>query len=284
MAAPTVTEIVQLGPCTVTKGGVSLGYISNANLELTFEHSDAMVGEFGSTPVKRFHLATNAVLKGVAHQLNHAAWAKLIPGSAVITDGSNSALGFGSSAGVELTGEEVVVTPVQSGMATTGLLTLWSCTPEGNKGVTWENKPQDLAFELRAMVNPSKNQGEKLGRLGHATVSADTTAPTITDGSCSPIDDATGVSVSAAKTIQWNEAMDESTIIDGNILCFLATETGIQARVAMTITHNPSTHVTSITPVANLTATTAYEFIFSTRIKNASGIAFAGAKRSFTTT
>lgn len=282
---PTDANVLLLGPANITIGGVDMGYTQDASLEVTSESTEAMVAEYGTTPMKAWVRATGATLKFTLHEMVLSKWQKVFQGSALITDGVTSALGFGQTAGTPITPAEVVVTP-QSQMALVGeigTLTLWACVPQGPNGVKWDAEHQKLEVTLKAFVNTSKNSGEKLGRIGDPDVSADTTAPTVSP--YAPLDDATGVSVSATINATFNEALDAGTVNTDNVQVFLGTEVGgPQTKVAGTIAYDSTLFKITFTPTAALTGATLYEVVWGSGIKNSSGVRFAGAKTSFTTT
>lgn len=281
--AKTSTEIYMLGPCQLSLDGSDMGYVEDVELSLEFEDFLASVAQYGSAPVKAWHLATKASVKFVMHQVTYAKYQKVMNGSSVITDGVDTALGFGSTAGAQLTPVELVLTPEQSAtLGDMGKLTLWKVVPSENRSIKWNKEHQKLEVTVVALVNESKADGEKLGRFGDGAVSADTSAPTVS--TYLPLDDATGVATSATVNATFNEALDEDTINAQSVMLFTGLEaSGPQTPVAGTVTYDSATKKITFTPSSALSASTLYEFILTTAIKNASGVRFAGAKSSFTT-
>lgn len=282
MASNDRSKVYLLGPGTLTLDGVNVGHVEDGKLALEFEQVEATVGKYASTPTDIFHLGTKAKFEAMLDQIDFPTYEKCVQGSLRIASGANEALGIGSLAGARLTAMELVFTPDNTEVSVLGVLTLWRVVPTENREIKWGKELQKMSVTFTALINESKLTGEKLGRFGNASVTQEAVAPTITDGSCVPVDDATGVSVSAAKTIAWSENMDADTISVKTVHLFAdAGETGIQAPVAITVSHTAAT--TTITPVSNLTGSTKYELILSDWIKDAAGNRFAGAKRSFTT-
>lgn len=283
MATQSTSQIYMLGPCQLTKNAISMGFVDDVMLELTFKESFATVDKYGDTPVKAFHVATGAKLKFKMNQVTYPEWAQVWAGSAVLTNGTNSALGFGSVAGKELVGEQVVITPEQSAtLVDIGKLTLYKCVPTGPRAIKWNDETYELEVELTALADTTRVDGDTIGRFGNTTVAADTAAPTVS--SSSPADDATGVSVAVAPTITFNKELNSTFVNTDTVLLFLdATETGLQAPVACTVTYTPSTFIVTITPTSSLTAASKYEIILTSELRSSYGTRFAGQKRSFTT-
>lgn len=281
--AKTSNEIFMLGPCQLSLDGSDMGYVEDVELSLEFEDFLANVAQYGGAPVKAWHLATKASVKFTMHQVTYAKYNKVMQGSAVITDGVDTALGFGSTAGAGLTPQELILTPEQSAtLGDMGKLILWKVVPGESRSIKWNKEHQKLEVTMVALINESKADGEKLGRFGDAAVSADTSAPTVS--TYAPLDDATGVATSATVNATFNEALDEDTVNSGTVMLFAGSETGgPQTPVAGTVSYDSALKKITFTPTSALSASTLYEFILTTRIKNASGIAFAGAKSSFTT-
>ncbi len=84
----------------------------------------------------------------------------------------------------------------------------------------------------------------------------------------SPINNTTNVSLNEHISVQFNEAMDASTINTANILI-----TGPNgATIAGTISYNDTTHVALFTPASSLTANTSYHVTVTTGVKNAAQV------------
>jgi hypothetical protein len=282
--AKTDANVLVLGPCDITVGGVDMGYVQDAVFTPSYSKIEAMVAEYGDTPIKSWELAVGGTLTFTKHECTITTYQKLIGGTSVITDGTDSALGFGKLAGTPITPVEVTVTP-QSQMALSGeigTLTLWKCVPDGPGAISYNAETQKLEVTLKCQVDSSKNSGEKIGRFGDPNVAADTSAPTVS--TYLPLDDATGVAVDATVNATFNEALDPGTINNGSVLLMLgADSSGPQTPVAGVVSYDVATSKITFTPSANLSASTLYELIITTAVKNVSGVAFAGAKSSFTT-
>ena len=282
MASQTKDEVYLIGPSQITIGGVNVGYTEDASLELEVTDVQANVAKYGDTPLKVWHLATKARLKFTIHQINYEIYAKVFQGSTHLTDGSNDALAFGKVAGVALTGEEVILTPEQSAtLGDIGKLILWKCVPREARAINWNKEHQMVEVTLEALVQEGKNDGERLGRFGNASVAADTSAPTVS--LADPADDSAAHPVGDPIAITWDGSMNTGTLTADNVVLFTAAEASVQTPVAGSITYVESTKIMTFTPSANLSAATEYEFIMTTGIEDISGNAFAGAKYSFTT-
>jgi hypothetical protein len=111
-------------------------------------------------------------------------------------------------------------------------------------------------------------------------VIADTSAPTIT--SVSPADGDINVAVNGAITVQFNKAMDVSTIKNaaGFITLADAAATNVPVSVAYDVTNNTAT----VTPTTLLSTATAYTVTVGTSIKAANAVAMESASsKTFTT-
>jgi hypothetical protein len=276
------TKVFNLSHGALTIGAVDLGYVENGELALEFDYVEATVGQYGNSPIDIFHTATRASFKVTLDQFELSTLQKVMQGSVLITSGANQALGLGSSSGARQTAQELTFTPSNSEVSTLGLLTLWRVVPTAVSPVKYENGVQKTEVTFTALINESKSEGEKLGRIGNSSVTQETVAPTIS--SSSPADDATGVATNATPTITFSEAMDADTLTTKNVFLFAdAGETGVQTPVSISLSYAVGTYILTITPAAALSAATKYEIILSDWIKDAAGNRFAGAKRSFTT-
>jgi len=81
------------------------------------------------------------------------------------------------------------------------------------------------------------------------------------------IDGATGVAVSTALSVTFNEALALSTINAGSVFLLDATD----ANIAGTINVSADRKTITFTPASNLAATTAYRLIFTTAITDLAG-------------
>jgi hypothetical protein len=281
--AKTPSKVLLLGPCNVYVDSVDQGFVADAVATVSFQRTDAMVAEAGDTPIKSWVLANGLSVQFTVKETDLDRWNKLLGGSAVITDGTDKALGIGQSAGTPITPVELMLEPqTQNAVANSlGTLTIWKAVPDGDFAVSWNAEQSQPQVTMRALFDPDRNEGEKLGRFGDADVSADATAPTVS--SRTPADGATGVVVSADITRTFNEAMLSDTINARTMLVFEATETGVQTPIAGAVSYDSATRVATFNPTASLGAATEYEVVLTTGIKNSSGLAFAGEKTSFTT-
>lgn len=105
----------------------------------------------------------------------------------------------------------------------------------------------------------------------------DTTPPTAT---FNPASAATGVAVSVAPTVTFNEAIQKSLATTGNFVLMNAV-TG--AVIATTVAVNAAGTIVTITPGGNLAAATAHILSVSNNVKDLAGNAYAGGTARFTT-
>ncbi len=279
---PAAANIQLLGPGTLTLDSTDCGYVSAAKLNLTFTEVIATTAAYGDTPMAKWRIAEKAQLVVVFDEVGFQNYAKAIQGATRSTSGSDEDLTIGTFGGVRMTPMEGLWTPRASAIATTHALKMWKLVPAGERALDMGiEKQQGLEVTFDLLIDESKTEGEKLFRFGNVSVSADTSAPTIS--SSSPADGATGVSTTAAKTITFSEALNPSTVNTGTVLVVASTETSTSVPIAGTVTLDSTGLIVSFTPTSALAGTTEYELITTPGIKNASNIAFAGDKRSFTT-
>ena len=105
----------------------------------------------------------------------------------------------------------------------------------------------------------------------------DTTPPTAT---FSPLNAATGVAVSVAPTVTFNEAIQKSLATTGNFVLMNATTGAI---ITTTVTVNAAGTIVTITPGSDLAGTTAHILSVSRNVKDLAGNAYAGGTTRFTT-
>ena len=105
----------------------------------------------------------------------------------------------------------------------------------------------------------------------------DTAPPTAT---FNPASAATGVAVSVAPTVTFNEAIQKSLATTGNFVLMNAV-TG--AVIATTVAVNAAGTIVTITPGGNLAGATAHILSVSNNVKDLAGNAYAGGTARFTT-
>lgn len=282
--AKDASKVLLLGPANAYVNDVDQGFVADAVVTITTQRVDAMVAEAGDTPIKSWELATGVSVSLVIKETDLTRWQKLLGASAIITDGTDTALGIGKSAGTPITPFELRLEPqTQNAVANSlGTVTLWKCVPDGDVAISYNAEQSQPTITLKALFDTSRNEGEKVGRIGDTDVSADSSAPTVSP--YAPLDDATGVVVSTTIAATFNEALLPETVNLANVQVFLGADaSGPQTPVAGSISYDATLFKITFTPTANLAASTLYEVIWGKGIKNVSGVAFAGAKTSFTT-
>ncbi|MES2990201.1 MAG: Ig-like domain-containing protein [Pseudomonadota bacterium] len=110
------------------------------------------------------------------------------------------------------------------------------------------------------------------------TVSADTTAPTVT--AVNPQGGATGVSRTTTVTATFSEAMDAATITSSNLQLRNAANT----LVAATVAYDATTRIATLTPSSALAGSTTFTMTVGTGVRDVAGNPMAAARVwSFTT-
>ncbi len=291
MASQTQAGVKVWGPSTATLGGLAAGHILEAKLSIPSANVYGKTGRYGEGSVAAFYGQQDPILEITIAQDDLPVYAKGINGLLLSTSGANESVGVGKTVGARITPIEVVITPEASEISSNRVLSAWLCVPEGAPEFLMKNEQQALKITYRLLIDESKTEGEKYFRFGTTAVAADTTAPTVsslaTNGAVSLSGDPTGILVTAAMEITFNEALDEGTVVGengkANAFIITQTETGIPVPVAAVVTYVAATFKVVITPSSSLSASTAYSIMLTSGIKNGSGLRFAGAKYGFTT-
>ena len=283
MPGKSSSKMQVLGPGSLTLGGINAGYIEQGKLILGIQDVELTAGDTGGdggTPHDVVHKCTKATLELMLDQVEFQIYAAAMQAAVRETSGANEVLGVGTTAGTKLTPVELILTPVPSAIAATHILKFWRAVPRGDREIVLDaNQQQKMKVTFEALWDETKAEGRKLLLFGNTSVASDTTAPTIS----SSIDDTTGVSVSAAKDTTFSEQLDPASVNEHTVILFVATETGVQAKVAATVSLDSGGTVVSITPSSALSAATQYNIVFTSGIKDTAGNRFAGSKISFTT-
>ncbi len=273
------SQVHVLGPGQITLDGLDMGFVSKVELDLTAEQLALLVAAYGKAPVGFIRLGEEAKITCAFQQVNTTNYAKVIQGATRNTSGSASNISSGAYGGTRMTPMLFTYVPLDSTLSAFSL-TAWKVTPGPNTKIMLNEQQQDLAVEFLPAIDHSKADGFKMWAFGDITVVPDAVAATAT---YSPADDATGVAVAVAPTITFNKAMDPATLIGANIQMFAALDVGAQTPIAGVVSVNAAGTVATFTPNSSLSGSTAYNIIVSSGCKSASGVAFAGAKTSFTT-
>lgn len=285
MAQATANQIQVLGPVTATIDAVDLGHVLGASLKIPSSTVSGMTGRYGGASVKEFHDPQNPMLEIELAQVDLATYYKAIQAAGYATSAGNEVLTGGRSAGSSLTPVEIILTPISSDVSASRILKCWKCIPMGEPELIYKLEQQALKVTFKLIVDESKTEGEKFFKFGTVSVSADTSAPTVS--SATPADGATGVATSVAPAITFDAALDESTVTGengkANAFLVISGDTGTPAPIAATVTYNSATFIVTITPTSALSSSTAYDIMLTSGIKDASGNRFAGAKYGFTT-
>ena len=97
---------VKLGPCSLTWDGTDLGFTKGGvEIELTTTKQKVTVDQFGDTEVNEYITGRTVVVRGPLAETDLATLTSVIPGSTLVTDGSDSTkkkIEVNSSAGVSL--------------------------------------------------------------------------------------------------------------------------------------------------------------------------------------
>lgn len=273
------TKIHLLGPGTLTLGGVDVGYISSAKLALPVKQVDAKVAAYGDASLDKFDVGGTPKFSVVFNETSAAQYVKAISGSDTNTSGSDVDLTMGKFAGIRATTYELLYVPLDSAIATAFSLKAWRAVPVASPEIDMGiDKPQELAVEFEFLIDESKADGEKQFRWGNVSVSADTTAPTLSSMVPTPT---TTVAAPSAIVLTFSEALDPASAIVANLQLFNVTT---NAPVPGTLALSTGNTVVTFTPTsAPVAASSDFVMVVTSGLKDASGNAFAGDIYPFTT-
>lgn len=285
MASKTRSEIMPLGPGTLTLDGIGAGYTEELKVMVELQDTEGTAGDYGGdggTPLDIFHKATRARIEVILDQVNLAVLQKAMQGSTRTTSGADEKLSFGQTSGERQTAQELIFTPLVSALSTNKVLKAYRVVPRDSREIAYNNDQQKTAVVFECLIDEGRSNNDRLFAIGTQSVAIDSTAPTLS--SSNPADDATGVAVSVSPALTFSKGMDPSTLNSRNIMIFEAGETGAQTPVAVaSFTMSSNDTVVTLDITSNLTAGTEYNIIIGPGCKDAAGNAFAGTKISFTT-
>ena len=274
-----------LGPGGLTIDGVESGHVLKASLKIPSASVPGLTGRYGDSSVAEFSSPQNPMFEVEFAQDDLALYARAMMDATRSTSGADEVLGVGKTAGFRITPRELIFTPFASEIATSRILKMFKCVPMGEPELVMGLAQQVLKATFKVLVDESQAEGEKFLKWGTTSVSADTSAPTISSQLVA--DGATAQTVSVAQTFTMDAQLDESTVTgengEANAFIIAATETSTAVPVAATVTYDNTLFKITITPTSSLGAATQYNVMLTTGIKDAAGNRFAGYKMDFTT-
>ena len=286
MAFKSRSEIMPLGPGTLTLDAIGAGYTSELKVMAEFQDTEGTAGDYGGeggTPLDIFHKATRARIEVILDQVNLATLQKAMQAATRTTSGADEKLSFGQTSGERQTAQELIFTPTVSALSTTKVLKAYRVVPRDSREIAYNNDQQKTAVVFECLIDEGRSNNDRLFAIGVQTVAIDSTAPTLS--SSTPADDATGVAVTVSPALTFSKAMDPSTLNAKNIMVFAGLEASLQTPLSISsFTMSVTDTVVTIDLTASLAGTTLYEIVIGPGCKDASGNAFAGTKISFTTT
>lgn len=277
-------ENIKLGVCLVQFNGVDLGS-TKGGTELTYKGTwhYVTVDQAGQTKVKKILIGEEASVKtNLAEDTFDNIVAACGGAAQKITDGTKHKVIFGRSPGFEAVSSVLVLHPVAAGASKEEDVTIYkaSGTGELSRAFQLENE-RIIPVTFEALADLTRTDGDYLMCIGDSSAALDLTAPTV--ASTTPAADASGVAKDISTTIQinFNKAMDPSTI-NGNNLLVYADVAGTPVAGAWSYVSAQNRAV--FTPSAQWGATTVYRYIVTTGVKSVNGVAMAAPLiRKFTT-
>ena len=282
-----ITEVLNLGPCTVTVNSVNVGHTGPDGVKVTMpaDQVEAFAGKWGKkAPVKAW-IATQAVeAEFTLIQTNMVDLVNVFNGLTKVTSGADSKITVGKIAGSPITAVPVVFTPINTSNTPTYDFTIPYAVPVGNPELLYTgDKFQEWKCKFRAHVNEASGaDGSYLATFGDVSISADLVNPTCT---VVPLDAAAAVSVNTTVVWTFSKNLDSAAVNSANVKLIEA-PVGAAAYVAGTIVLSNAGAATTITftPTAALTAATQYLAVLTSGIKDMAGNALAAGKvTDFTT-
>lgn len=285
--ARDVSKFKNLGPCTVSLGGVDFGHTDKSGVKVTITTPivDATAGQFGEAPVGSWENGTKVEVEFTLLQTdraNFAALAPALPGATRVEASGVGKITFGHNAGTQQTAFAAVFAPINTSFTTAYKFTIPQAVPMGDPEVVYSgDQVQGWKIKLKALVDESAGaDGRWMATFGDPSISADTTPPTVS--TVVPADDATGVSTATTITWTFSEDMDQGSLNDANINVIKDID-GTPLTVAGAISF-PATNQAVFTPTSALSATTKYSWVLSSGIKDKAGNALVRVAGDFTTT
>lgn len=141
------------------------------------------------------------------------------------------------------------------------------CIITANEQSYSQENPRETTYSFKAMFRDSDGKLLKVTRNETAVAipagAVDTTPPTV--AVATPADAATGVSVSVAPSVEFNEALDPRTV-NGMTVYLQSKATGALISGVVSLTNSNKTVV--FTPAANLSAATQYQLAITQGVRN----------------
>ncbi len=272
------TKMYLLGPGTLALDSVDVGYVSQAKLSITSKLVEAKTSAYGDGVLDTFDVGAVVKLTVMFDELAFANYVKAITAATRNTSGSDENMSMGRFVGGRQTSMLLDFVPRSSAISTLLALKAWRVVPSGNRDLDLGiDKTQSLNVEFTFLIDESKTDNEKYFRFGNVSVSADTTAPTLS--SIAPTDGQT-LAAPATIVLTFNEALNPATVNGGNITVYNYTD---ESLVAGTLSLNAAGTVVTFTPTVTLSGSKVYITSVSPGLLNASNIAFGGDVYKFTT-
>lgn len=161
------TANFKLGHAAVTVGGTDIGH-TKGGVEVTINKSfvEGMVDKYGETPVKVWDTGTRIEIKAFFAESDLTKIALSTAGVTTVTGTTVDELNFGKIAGNEITGVEIVITPIHA-TAPADVWTFYKCVPISSPTFAYKID-EETVYEVSwvAIIDETKTDGNYLGQFG----------------------------------------------------------------------------------------------------------------------
>lgn len=163
------TRNVKLGVCSVTFGGVDLGYTKGGvEVEVKTETKKVNVDQFGNSPINEYILSRDCSAKVPMAETTLENMARIMPGSTLVATGGAKAVGSATLASVPVNNDKVTINGVAFTFKTTPAGSTDLAIPASvNAGAT------ALAAAINASTDPLISQMSATSAAGVVTLTAD---------------------------------------------------------------------------------------------------------------
>lgn len=229
-------SLIKNGPVKVTLGATVLGHtFEGVEVEIEGDWNPLQVDEWGEGWADAMKNADGILVTLRLPEFATDRLESLMPGSTEVIDGSKKKVTHGRSAGYRASdfALSLRIHPIAllDSDKSRDLLLYKAFVVDG---LSYEYQTAEItAYEVqfRGLIDSARDEGDQLFSLGDDTAALDITPPTIT--LTSPLNDASGVVVSANAEVTFSEAMDEASVLnEDNVVLF---ERDSETPVAVTL-------------------------------------------------
>lgn len=260
--------LIENGPVRLTYGGAVFGFtMEGVEFDYVPSWNTLAVDQFG--PETKADLMLNGQQLNIVARIPEFSYTRirdLFPTSILSTSGPDQVVTVGRSAGARASdfAKQLILHPIFLDVADTSRdVTVHSCLVE--EGPSFEYQPAEALMRevtFVALIDDSKDEGNKLFSVGVPTVGVDTTPPTVSSRNITDTDG--GVIISTNMEWTMDENMDSDSINVDNVLML---KDGVD-EVAGVVSYDDSLKKITFNPNSDLDAATPYTAVLGTGVKD----------------